>query len=165
MNDVYIRLEGVEIAVAPIRDACLQILRQQDLKNVELSVVLCDDAFIHELNREWRGKDKPTDVLSFAQWEGEQVPGMNLVLGDVIISLETASKQSHERGHSFHHEIIVLLIHGVLHLLGHDHIEEEEAIEMEALERKLLAQVKVEWDVPPRYEAAVSESNDESGHT
>lgn len=117
------------------------LLKAFGLDEGELSVVLCDDPFIHPLNRDWRGKDRPTDVLSFAQREGEEADEDDPVLGDVVISVETAARQAAERGHSLEHELRVLLVHGVLHLLGYDHEDDEEAEEMEALERDLLAEL------------------------
>ncbi len=101
------------------------------LPDAELSVVLCDDAFIRPLNAEWRGKDQPTDVLSFPQDD-------DVVLGDVIISVETATRQAAELGHPVEHEVRALLVHGLLHLLGHDHHDPAEAAEMRAEEEKLL---------------------------
>lgn len=102
-----------------------------------LSIVLCDDAFIRPLNREWRGKDAATDVLSFAQNEGE---GMfdSPVLGDLVISIETAQRQADELGHSLDEELRVLLIHGLCHLVGFDHIEASDAEEMREEEQRLL---------------------------
>lgn len=86
----------------------------------EISVLLCDDAEIHDLNREYRGKDKPTDVLSFSQIEGEPFPGQ-AALGDIVISLETAERQAAKFGNNFPQELLRLLVHGVHHLLGFEH--------------------------------------------
>lgn len=127
--------------LADLEAVAAQVLRAFGLEDAELSVVLCDDAFIHPLNRDWRGKDKPTDVLSFAQREGEEADPDDPVLGDVVISLETAARQAEERGHALGHELRVLLVHGMCHLLGYDHEEDEEAEEMEALERDLLSEL------------------------
>lgn len=107
-------------------------------EDTELSMVLCDDAFIAPLNRDYRGKDSPTDVLSFAQREGEGAMADDPVLGDLIISVETAQRQAAERGISLVQELRVLLVHGLLHLLGYDHLTEEERAEMEEEERALL---------------------------
>lgn len=105
----------------------------------ELSVVLCDDAFILPLNRDWRGKDAPTDVLSFAQQEGEGGPQDSVVLGDLVISVETAARQAQALGHPLDAEVAVLLVHGLLHLLGFDHEgDPAEAAEMKAEERRVL---------------------------
>ncbi|MFT5683675.1 MAG: putative rRNA maturation factor [Myxococcota bacterium] len=109
------------------------------LPQAELSIVLCDDAFIQPLNRDFRGKDAPTDVLSFSQREGEDADPNDPILGDVIISVETAQRQATGRGYGVDKELRVLLVHGLLHLLGHDHIEPEEAREMQTEERRLLA--------------------------
>lgn len=83
-----------------------------------VSVLFCNDAFIQELNRDYRGKDKPTDVLSFAMGDDE---GDTPSLGDVVISLETAARQHDRYGTSYPEEIVRLLVHGVHHLLGFDH--------------------------------------------
>jgi probable rRNA maturation factor len=91
----------------------------------ELSIVFCDDAFIHTLNRDYRGHDRPTDVLSFPQ---DPVPGGPNVLGDVVISVETARRQAVRQRHSLAREVEWLLCHGVLHLLGYED-ETEEGLE------------------------------------
>ena len=113
------------------------------LSEVELSILLCDDAFIHPLNRDYRGTDKPTDVLSFAMRE-EGDPN-DPVLGDVIISIERAQEQAQERGHEVGVELALLLVHGILHLLGYDHEDDEEAQVMEAKEKEILSTLDVEW--------------------
>jgi probable rRNA maturation factor len=91
--------------------------------DAEFSVTFVDEAAIQELNREYRGMDKPTDVLSFAQEEGDPFlpPDAPRMLGDVIISVPTALRQAAERGHDADAELGLLLIHGFLHLLGEDH--------------------------------------------
>ncbi|MDH4100076.1 MAG: rRNA maturation RNase YbeY, partial [Nitrospirota bacterium] len=95
------------------------------------------------LNRDYRGKDKTTDVLSFSMHEGEAIPGEETLLGDVVISLPVAERQAAEKGHSLEQEVTILLIHGILHLLGYDHERgEEEARKMEGLERQLLKKVQ-----------------------
>lgn len=120
------------------RDA-VRILAQFGLDDAELSVLLCDDAVIWPLNRDWRRKDRPTDVLAFAQREGLAFPGAGDVLGDVVISVETAARQAAERGHSTEREVRILLVHGICHLLGYDHERDDEAEVMEAKERAILA--------------------------
>jgi len=113
------------------------------LQGVELSIVLCDDAAIHALNKQWRGKDEPTDVLSFPQIEAGAVPVPGGVLGDVVISLETAARQADRLGHSLEVEVRRLLVHGALHLLGHDHVHGgRQAAKMKREEERLLALVR-----------------------
>ena len=108
----------------------------------ELSVVLADDALVHRLNREYRGKDKPTNVLSFALTEAEEPEaqdGMPVMLGDVILAYETVAREASEQRKNFKDHMTHLVMHGVLHLLGYDHETDDEAEEMEALETRLLA--------------------------
>ncbi|AWU94909.1 rRNA maturation RNase YbeY [Azospirillum ramasamyi] len=108
----------------------------------ELSVVLADDALVHRLNREYRGKDKPTNVLSFALTEAEEPEvqdGMPVMLGDVILAYETVVREASEQRKNVKDHMTHLVMHGVLHLLGYDHETDDEAEEMEALETRLLA--------------------------
>jgi probable rRNA maturation factor len=109
---------------------------------VELSIVLADDATVQSLNREWRGQDKPTNVLSFAALDDEDAPvveGAPLLLGDVVLAWETTAAEATESGKPLADHFSHLVVHGVLHLLGYDHQDEDEAEEMEALETSLLA--------------------------
>ena len=118
------------------------LLRRLDLQDGELSIVLCDDAFIRPLNRDYRGKDAATDVLSFAMQEGDDLLEEDPILGDLVISVETAGRQAAEQGHDLASELRVLLVHGLLHLLGYDHeVDEVEAAEMRAAEAKLLSEL------------------------
>ena len=105
----------------------------------ELSVTMTDDATIHDINKTWRHKDKPTDVLSFSQLEGEGPQGTGM-LGDVIVSYDTAARQAERFGHDLHVEIARLLVHGVLHCLGHDHVHGgAQARRMKREEQRLMA--------------------------
>lgn len=97
---------------------------------VEVSIALVDDPAMHALNKQYRGKDKPTDVLSFAMSDGEPMPGMPALLGDVVISVDTALRQAETVGHSLADEVSQLAIHGVLHLLGYDDVTDEGYNEM-----------------------------------
>ena len=111
--------------------------------HAEVSVVFADDEYIRELNRQYRGIDKATDVLSFALSEGDEpevVDGPEeTLLGDIVISLETATRQAEEFGHSLERELAFLTIHGMLHLLGYDHETEAERIEMRQQEEHILS--------------------------
>lgn len=121
--------------------------------NSEISLALTGQERIHELNRDYRGKDKPTDVLSFsmAEQKVEEEPldfitppdGM-VHLGEVIISYPQAVIQSGEHGHSLKKETAILVIHGVLHILGYDHEKPEMAPEMQTREREILAKIYLE---------------------
>jgi probable rRNA maturation factor len=112
----------------------------------ELSVVLADDALVHRLNREYRGKDRPTNVLSFALTEGDTPaagPGVPVLLGDVVLAWETVAREAGEQGKSIDAHFNHLVVHGVLHLLGYDHESEPDAEEMERLEVAILARLGV----------------------
>lgn len=127
-----------------VRSVLNKTAEAYDIDNqVEVSVVLADDEYIHHLNRQYRGKDCPTDVLSFALNEGEEPVFINgpeeVLLGDIIISLETAARQAEEYGHSLERELAYLTVHGVLHLLGYDHIIEDDKKEMRQEEEHILS--------------------------
>lgn len=129
------------IATGTVRGRALKMLEHLGLDGTELSVALVDDAAIHELNRDYRGKDKPTDVLAFAMEEGMAAPDNDgaRVLGDVIISIDTAAKQAAKRRLPLLIEVTMLLAHGLLHLLGYDHQTDEEEREMSAKTQELLS--------------------------
>ncbi|KJS80381.1 MAG: hypothetical protein JM58_18795 [Peptococcaceae bacterium BICA1-8] len=134
-----------EADLSKIAEKCL-VLEDVDPR-AEISLVFRDDDGIQELNKEYRGKDMSTDVLSFALLEtGEDeltiIDGEEeLLLGDIIISLETAWRQAQEYGHSLEREIAYLMVHGLLHLLGYDHMTDEDQVVMRRREEELLAAV------------------------
>jgi probable rRNA maturation factor len=109
---------------------------------IEVSVVLASDAFVKALNREYRGRDKPTNVLAFAALDGARPsapPGARLLLGDIVIAFETAAAEAKAQGKTLVDHLRHLVVHGTLHLLGHDHATEAEAAAMERLEADVLA--------------------------
>ena len=117
------------------------ILRALDCDDAELSILLVGDEEIAALNGEYRGKPRPTDVLSFSLLEGRHSDHRGALLGDVVISLETAERQARRGRRSLPEETLRLLVHGVLHLLGHDHEVDAEARAMRREERRLLREV------------------------
>jgi len=102
----------------------------------EIGIVLAGDAFVARLNRDYRGKPEPTNVLSFAS--GEAAPEGPLILGDVAIALETARREAKAAGKPLAHHLAHLVVHGVLHVLGYDHERARDAARMEALEVEIL---------------------------
>ena len=113
--------------------------------SAEVSLVLMDNSDIRELNREYRNIDSATDVLSFPIYEDFELKNIKegnvpeeILLGDIVISLEKAEEQSKEFNHSFKREFMYLFVHGMLHLLGHDHLEEDEKKEMRSREEAIL---------------------------
>lgn len=114
--------------------------------DVEVSCVLVDDERIHEINREYRHIDRSTDVISFAMEDNDQfyVEGMPRTLGDIFISVDHAKKQAEEYGHSLRREMCFLFTHGILHLLGYDHMTDEQEKEMFGLQDKILGALSIE---------------------
>jgi probable rRNA maturation factor len=107
---------------------------------VEVSVLLTDDAQVRTLNRTWRGKDSPTNVLSFPSEPGHPPqPGLPVLLGDIAVALETTCREAEAEGKPVADHLTHLLVHGALHLLGWDHEEDAAAERMEALETEILA--------------------------
>jgi probable rRNA maturation factor len=116
----------------------LRLLAALACQSCDLGVLIVDDARMHRLNARYRGIDRPTDVLAFAMREGPFVNLHPQVLGDVVISAETARRQARARRHSLAEELTRLLIHGTLHLLGYDHeVSPADARLMRAKEREL----------------------------
>lgn len=114
--------------------------------DAEVGLTFVDNAYIQSLNAEYRGIDRPTDVLSFAMNEGEDMPEeaeAEDLLGDIVISLPTALSQSKEYGHSFEREVAYLTAHGTLHLLGYDHQTEEDREVMRQKEEAILGRLNI----------------------
>jgi probable rRNA maturation factor len=134
-------LPPVDLPLLRSRARC--IMRSLGHARSELSIALVDDDQIAKLNGDWRGRARPTDVLSFSLIEGEQSRYRGKMLGDVVIGIETAARQARQRHRGLDEELSRLLIHGVLHLLGHDHEKDAEARIMRAGERRLSRAIRV----------------------
>jgi probable rRNA maturation factor len=137
-----------DIACAAVRVALLRGssgpgIAQQTA--IELTVSFADDAIQQQLNRDWRGVDRPTNVLAFPGWDprAPTPPGAPILLGDVVLAFETVAREADEQGKPFTDHLSHLVVHGVLHLLGYDHATEAEAVAMEALETSILATLGV----------------------
>ncbi len=126
-----------EVDVARLRAWGEAMLAAVGRPDAELSLCLVDDATVAELNQRWRGRKGPTDVLSFSLLEGEHAERRGPLLGDVVIGLGVAARQAAEREVPLPEELARLLIHGVLHLVGHDHQSAPEARAMRAEEERL----------------------------
>src|SRR5262249_27495166 len=129
-------------------EAARTVLGAEGAPKAEVSILLTDDATVHAMNRDYRYQDKPTDVLSFAQRDRhpdepaapsgpplQEGAGGGELLGDVVISVETAARQAEQHGVSLDDELALLTVHGILHLLGYDDTTEEGAEEMRKKER------------------------------
>lgn len=140
-----------DLAPLPLEELTRFVLESERRPDAtEVSVSFVDDAVIAELNEKYRGKQGPTDVLSFecdnledGFPEGEGAQGY--LLGDIVIAPDVAARQAAEYGHGFLEEVDLLVVHGVLHLCGYDHIDDEEAREMEALQDAIVAAWAAHW--------------------
>ena len=108
----------------------------------EISITFASDHFVRKLNKQYRGIDQPTDVLAFAMQEGEWTEIQPQILGDVVISVDTADRQAREMGHDLNRENTILLVHGILHLAGYDHMQEADAQKMKAMEMTILEAIE-----------------------
>jgi len=146
-------------AAATVRDAILAAAASArgPATRGEVSVVLADDAAVRRLNHDWRGIDKPTNVLAFPA-PPAPAPGSGgiaaALLGDIVIAYETTSREAAAAGKPFAHHLAHLAVHGFLHLLGYDHDSDADASEMERLETKILARL----DMPDPYRLRAHEA-------
>lgn len=147
--DITVNYEYREEEMSKLIDierlAAFVIASEGNPEDTEVSINFVTDEAIHELNRDYRGVDRPTDVLSFEcdGYEDDDVPfvdGMAYELGDIVLAPDVAERQAPEYGMAFADEVSLLIVHGLLHLCGYDHMEEDEALEMEARERELLSE-------------------------
>lgn len=137
--------EAIEAAVKAVLE------QEKGETGYEVSVSFVDDERIRELNEIYRGKDSSTDVLSFPLYEDEEIENLekNLhmeieeLLGDIVISAQTAKRQSKSYGHSFKREIAYLVVHSMLHLLGYDHMEDDEKALMRSKEKEIIKKIKI----------------------
>ncbi|KXG75877.1 rRNA maturation RNase YbeY [Thermotalea metallivorans] len=126
----------METLIAQAVEMCLE--KEGITKDVEISISLVDNQEIRDLNREYRNIDKPTDVLSFPQYDTLKNLKPPLCLGDIVISLEKALEQSKDYGHSLEREIAFLTVHSMFHLIGYDHDTEENTLRMRQKEEEVL---------------------------
>lgn len=125
-------------------DASKIILEMENIKDeVEISVSFVNDEEIKQLNRDYRDKDKVTDVLSFPTEMNYHIEGLPVILGDVVICLKRAKEQSEEFGHSFEREMVYLFVHSMFHLLGYDHIDEDDKVLMRKKEKEALKRIGI----------------------
>lgn len=161
--DILVETEGWSdedhlqgLADAAIEQACAELgLKLADA--TELSLVFTDDASIQVLNRDWRNKDKPTNVLSFPAFPIKPGDKPGPMLGDIIIARETVVREAALEEKQFDHHLSHLIVHGFLHVLGYDHETSEEAEAMEQLERNILARLAI---ADPYALSIVDDNND-----
>lgn len=126
-----------------IRKRAKIILGVLGCEKASLSILITDDPSIQQINREWLGRDRPTDVIAFSQLEGQPAP--TDFIGDVVVSLDTAADQANSLGHSLDHELDRLISHGILHIMGYDHVHGgRQAKKMREMEDRLISEIEKE---------------------
>lgn len=144
INETEHDLQGYDQLFEMLANDGLKLLNIDD--DIEFSVSIITNERIHEINRDYRHIDRVTDVITFAL-EDEEFPyveGMPRLLGDIFISYDRAKEQANDYGHGIKREMCFLFVHGLLHLLGYDHMEEDEEKEMNELQEKILAIHQIE---------------------
>ena len=135
-----------------IKEVVSRVLEEEKvLPEVDVYITLTNNEEIHKINKEYRDVDRPTDVLSFPMYERDEIEGLKndtddeieKILGDIIVSIEKVREQAEEYGHSFERELAYLVTHGMLHLLGYDHMIEEEKAVMRKREEEILETLNI----------------------
>lgn len=142
-DNVSVDETAVLARVVNILAETVEIARLEFPKGAELSLVLAGDKTLQSLNKQWREKDKPTNVLSFPANDIEVGQAAGMMLGDIIISLETAKREAALENKLFEDHLSHLVVHGFLHLFGYDHESEQEAYQMESLETRILNELGI----------------------
>lgn len=138
----YVGVAENQAVTEAVERAVLAALTHENALDRFVSVELTNDSIIHEYNREYRSVDRPTDVLSFPADEGDELLSIpDGFLGDIMISIPRAEEQGKELGHSTEREIIFLTVHGLLHLLGYDHMTEEDESIMLPVQRSIVSEI------------------------
>lgn len=135
-NETQEKVENLEV-LEPLLTYALEV---ENVDNLEFNVIIINNEEIHKINKEYRGIDRPTDVISFALEDYKDIKYENnyRVLGDIYISIDKVKEQAKEYGHSEKRELAFLAVHGLLHLLGYDHMEPDDEKDMFDLQNKLL---------------------------
>lgn len=146
MNRFYIfneTNEDVKKEIKTIKKLLKYGIKKEKLKNVEFNIIFVDIDKIHDINKNYRNIDRPTDVISFALEDNQEFKLKKRVLGDIYVCLEKAHSQAEEYGHSFLRELSFLCVHGFYHLLGYDHMKKEDEVIMFGKQEELLKEFKI----------------------
>ncbi|HWQ59123.1 MAG TPA: rRNA maturation RNase YbeY [Clostridia bacterium] len=138
MTDIAIETPNCPPQTEAVLERAVRAALEYEGVSGDVALLVTDDAGIHRMNRDFRGVDRPTDVLSFPSMEGGRVAADGDFLGDIAISIERALAQAEEYGHALERELTFLAVHGTLHLMGYDHMREADREEMFAIQDKIL---------------------------
>ena len=149
---IYENIEEEKEIQQIIENVVKECFKQENIKEeFYISFTLTNDETIKQINKKYRNIDKPTDVLSFPMFEKKEIEqilknkiGHKEILGDIIISIPKVNKQAKEYEHSFKRELAYMVVHGFYHLMGYDHIEEEDKIQMRKKEESILTKLKIQ---------------------
>lgn len=144
--DIQVEVPIADVLVGLIKTAVSTTLTHEEIEPLaELSLVLSTDDHLHELNKQFRQQDKPTDILSFP---APDMPGMDTYLGDIVISVAYAQRHADQEGHTLEEELQLLGVHGTLHLLGYDDMTLEDKKEMWAVQTAVLKKLNLTLQIP-----------------
>lgn len=139
MNETKEEIKDIET----VQKVLEKVVKKEKLEDAIFNVILVDNSYIHELNKEYRGIDRPTDVISFALEDEKEVNSPIRILGDIYISVDKIKEQSEAYGHSYLREFAFLSVHGLLHLLGYDHMTKEDEKVMFAYQEEILKEAGI----------------------
>lgn len=151
----YVEIDELPELEDLIKNVVKNVLEAEKIKHdVDVYITLTNNQEIHEINRDYRDVDRPTDVLSFPMYERDEIGILKEdkqgdeeeILGDIIVSVEKVREQAEEYGHSFERELAYLVTHGMLHLLGYDHMVDEEKVVMREREEAILSKMGIMRD-------------------
>lgn len=135
--------ENIKKELETVHEVLVHGLEKLKIDEAIFNVIIVDNEYIHKLNRDYRNIDRETDVITFALEDDKTFNPDIRILGDVYISIDKAKSQSEEYGHSFLRELCFLAVHGMLHLLGYDHMEKEDEIVMFKLQEEILDEMGI----------------------
>ena len=135
--------ENIEKELEIVKKVLVHGLTELNIDDAIFNVIIVNNDYIHELNKKYRGIDRETDVITFALFDDKTFNPIERILGDVYISIDKAKSQSIEYGHSFIRELSFLAVHGMLHLLGYDHMKKEEEEVMFKLQEEILDEMDI----------------------
>ena len=142
--NILVKSDTLNPALSKLSSSILKkLIKLEKAQFTELNILFCNDSFIKNLNFKYRGKNKPTDIITFYYDEGKRTG----LIGDIMISLPTAKRQAKELGHTLGEELTILLVHGFYHLLGFDHIKDSDHKKMANKEKKALAKCNPSYSV------------------
>lgn len=139
LNETNEDVEGIE----DVHKVLEQVVLKEHLQDAIFNIILVDNNYIHKLNKEYRGIDRPTDVISFALEDEKEMASPIRVLGDIYISIDKIKEQSEAYGHSYLREFAFLSVHGLLHLLGYDHMTKEDEEKMFSYQEEILKEAGI----------------------